>query len=243
MTNTENQPPEEIIEYEGPFGTGSESHTFWDDYELEFQDKILKYKITKVKIYYKSNDKEGEKEKEKKEEEKYIIGIGFTYENLFTGEIKELEHKGTDMISGMKELVIKPGDYLKQFHINFKDDFDHISQIGFTTFKNENISVGIKDGLDKTIKENDEDKIFIGSYGYVKERLDGFGCLFVKRNIYLKEHLFGFFLMRNWIKKNKAFKEEWDNKYKELNIEYQYIWRAINLPDAAFAKIIQFCIA
>ncbi len=238
MTNIGNQSLEEVIEYEGPFGTGSESHTFWDDFELELKDQILKYKITKVKIYYHSTDKG-----EEKEEEKYIIGIGFTYENLFTGEIKEIEHKGTEMISGMKELIIKPGDYLKQFHINFKDDFEHISQIGFTTSKNEKISVGIKDGLDKTIKQNNEDKIFIGSYGYVKERLDGFGCLFVLRNIYLKAHLFGFFLMRNWIKKNEKFKQEWDNKYKELDIEYQYIWRAINLPDAVFAKIIKYCIA
>ena len=242
MTKAENQPPEEIIEYEGPFGTGSESHTFWDDYELEFQDKILKYKITKVKIYYKSNDKEGEKKEEKKEEEKYIIGIGFTYENLFTGEIKELEHKGTDMISGMKELVIKPGDYLKKFHINFKDDFSRISQIGFTTTKNEQLFVGIKDGLDKTIKQNDEDYIFIGTYGYAKERMHGFGCLFVKRNEYLKAHLFWFFMMRKLISKDKEFKAKWDVKYKELDKVYQFIWKALLLPDAAFAKIIKYCI-
>ena len=237
MADKEKESLEDIIEYEGPFGTGSDSHTFWDDYEMELKDEILKYKITKVKIYYKSDEREKDKE-----EEKYIIGIGFTYENLFTGEKKEFDHKGTESISGMKELIINPGEYLKQFHINFKDDFDRISQIGFTTSKKNEISVGIKDGLDKTIKQNDEDKIFIGSYGYVKEKLDGFGCLFVKRNIYLKKHLFGFFMIRKWINKNENFRKEWENKYRELEIEYQFIWRAMTLPDAPFAKIIKYCI-
>jgi len=242
---------DELIEYVGPFGTGSESDTFWDDYEDTFKEQIIRNKITKVKIYFQNEEeKEKEKEKETKEveeekkvlEEKYLIGIGLTFENAFTGEIKEIEHKGSDKVSGMKELIIKPGDYLKKFHINFKDDFSRISQIGFTTTKNEQLFVGIKDGLDKTIKQNDEDYIFIGTYGYAKERMHGFGCLFVKRNEYLKAHLFWFFMMRKLISKDKEFKAKWDVKYKELDKVYQFIWKALLLPDAAFAKIIKYCI-
>ena len=45
-----------------------------NDFEEELKDQILKNKITKVKIYYNSD---------KEEEEKYIVGIGFTFENLF----------------------------------------------------------------------------------------------------------------------------------------------------------------
>ncbi len=238
---------ENIIEYVGPYGSGADSDNFWDDFEQELKDQILRYKITKVKIYYNSSVDENEDKDAKTDkeviEEKYIIGISFTYENLFTGEIKELEHKGSDKIAGMKELIIKPGEYLKQFHINFKDEFTHISQIGFTTSKNNELSVGIKDGLDKTIKENEEDKIYLGSFGFFDKRVNGIGCLFVKRNIYLKAHLFGYFLMRNWVKKNEEFKKKWDNEYKKLNVEYQFIWKAMNLPDAAFTKIIKYCIA
>ena len=221
---------DELIEYEGPFGKGQEG--FWDDYET-FSNQILKNKITKVKIYF----------NRKNEEEEYdIVGIGFTYENLFTGEIKEIEHKGTEEISGMKQLEIKTGDYLKQFHINFKDDFERISQIGFTTIKNKEIKVGIKDGLDKYIKQNTQDKVFIGSYGYISKKLDGFGCLFVSRTEYLKAHLFWFFMMRRLINKDEAFRKKWEEKYKQLDIVYQFIWKAMLLPDTAFAKIIKYCI-
>jgi len=221
---------DELVEYEGPFGKGQEG--FWDDYET-FSTQLLRYKIIKVKIYFNEKDKD---------QEYYIVGIGFTYENLFTGEIKEIEHKGTDKISGMKELEIKAGDYLKQFHINFKDDFERISQIGFTTIKNKDIYVGIKDGLDKYVKQNTQDKIYIGSYGYISEHLDGIGCLFVNRADYLKVHLFWFFMMRKLINKDEGFRKKWEVKYKELDIVYQFIWRAMLLPDAPFAKIIKFCI-
>ena len=227
---------EDKVIYVGPFGYGSESCTFWDEYELKFKDDILKYKITKVKIYYQSEEKENI-------EEKYIIGLAFTYENFYTGEKKEIEHKGSDLISGFKELIIEPGDYLKKFHINFKDNFEYISQIGFTTYKNKVISIGVKDGLDKTIKENNEERVIVGSFGYLDKRINGIGCLFVKKIDYLKSYLFLFFMMRHLVKnvKYEKFKKEWENKYKELNIAYQFIWRAINLPDAIFAKIIKYC--
>ena len=109
---------EDIVKYVGPFGHGSESYTFWDEYEENFKDDILKNKIIKIKIYYQSDEDE-------KIDEKYIIGISLTYMNFFTGEIKEIEHKGTDNFTNYKEIIIKSGDYLKKFHINFQDDFDH----------------------------------------------------------------------------------------------------------------------
>ena len=48
----ENESLEDIIEYEGPFGMEGDSDTFWDDFEQELKEQILKNKITKVKIYY-----------------------------------------------------------------------------------------------------------------------------------------------------------------------------------------------
>lgn len=221
-----------IIEYEGPFGCSTFDHQFWDDFEEELKEKIIRYKITNIKIYYNSKDKD---------QENYIVGIKFTFQNLSTGEKKEIEHKGTENIAGTRELVINPGEYVKKFHVNFKDDFTHISQIGFTTSKNRDITVGIKDGVEKTITHNNEDAILLGTYGYAKERLDGIGCLFIKRNIYLKMNLFGFFFVRYLIQKNEDFKKEWESKYKELDIKDQYFWKTMNLPDAAFASVIKYC--
>ena len=43
------------------------------------------------------------------------------------------------------------------------------------------------------------------------------------------------------VKKNNKFREEWEKKYKELDIDFQYLWRVVNLPEASFAKIISFC--
>ena len=228
---------EEKVAYVGPFGHSSESYTFWDEYDLKFKDDILKYKIIKVKIYYQSEEKENV-------EEKYIIGLAFTYENFYTGEKQVIEHKGSDLISGFKELIIEPGDYLKQFHINFKDNFEYISQIGFTTYKNKVISIGVKDGLDKRIKENNEERVIVGTYGYLDKTINCIGCLFVKKKDYLRSYLFWVFMMRHMVKneKYKQFKTDWDSKYKELDITYQFVWRAINLPDAVFSKIIKYCI-
>ena len=49
-------------------------------------------------------------------------------------------------------------------------------------------------------------------------------------------------MMRKLIEKDKEFKAKWDVKYKELDKAYQYIWRALLLPNSAFAKVIKYCI-
>ena len=80
-----------------------------------------------------------------------------------------------------------------------------------------------KNGLDKTIKQNNEDKIFVGSYGYFKEKLEGFGCLFVDRVIYLKSNMFGYLLLRNVVKKDEKFKKENKEFLEKLYGEYNRI--------------------
>ena len=57
--------------------------------------------------------------------------------------------------------------------------------MGFTTYNKNEIFVGIKDGLDKIIKENEDQRIIVGFYGYLGERLEGIGCLFVKKDKYI----------------------------------------------------------
>ena len=201
--------------------------------EEEQEDKKAECKETDMK--------KETKEKDEFIEEKYIVGLCFVYKNLYTGEIKEIEHKGTNNILGMKELNIKGNEYLKRFNINIKDDFERISQLSFYTNRNKEISVGVKDGEDKMEELNNEDNVLIGSFGYLRENINALGCIFLNKKVYIEKLLFGFFLLRKILKNNKEFLEKWNKEYKKLDKEFQYIWRFVNLPDFSFAKIIEFC--
>ena len=250
---------DEKIQYGGQFGLISPDSIFWDDGTI-LQNEIMNYKIIKIKIYYNSkmaNEEENKKVKEEqgdenailketKEkdefiEEKYIVGICLVYKNLYTGEIKEIEHKGTNNILGMKELNIKGNEYLKRFNINIKDNFERISQLSFYTNRNKEISVGVKDGEDKMEELNNGNNVLIGSFGYLRENINALGCIYINKKVYIEKLLFGFFLLRKILKNNKEFLEKWNKEYKKLDKEFQYIWRAVNLPDFSFAKIIEFC--
>ncbi len=53
--------------------------------------------------------------------------------------------------------------------------------------------------------------------------------------------MLGFLYLRNKVKKDEIFRKEWEEKYKELDIDFQFLWKFVNLPDTSFAKIIGFC--
>ena len=141
----------------------------------------------------------------------------------------------------MKELNIKGNEYLKRFNINIKDDFYRISQLSFYTNRNKEISVGVKDGEDKMEELNNGNNVLIGSFGYLRENINAFGCIYINKKVYIEKLLFGFFLLRKILKNNKEFLEKWNKEYKKLDIEFQYVWRFVNLPDSSFVKIIEFC--
>ena len=56
----------------------------------------------------------------------------------------------------------------------------------------------------------------------------------------LKESILVFMMLNYKSKKDEKFRKDWDKKYKSLDIEYQYIWRFINLPNAIIASIIKY---
>ena len=241
------------IQYGDLYGWLGLNNIFWDDKDDLVED-IINYKIINIKIFFNSGREEifddeiefnEEKEEDEKKgkiiEEKYIVGINITYKNLYNGKIKIFEHKGEDKISGMKELIIKGGEYLKYFNINFKNNLNRISQISFLTNKNNGISVGIKDGEDKNIEQNKKDNIIVGLFGHCFKRINSLGCIYVEKKIYIQKYLFGFFLLRKLALNDKDFKEKWDKNIKTLDAPFQYMWKTINLPDAIFSKIIGIC--
>ena len=120
--SSENDEDESVIKYSAHYGGISSEAKFWEDFEEFGEKQLLNSKITKVKIYL-----------GKFEGKDAIFGIGFTYQNLFNGNEQFVEHKGSDEFIDVKELVIKEGEYLTDFHIRFKNDASYISQLGYTT--------------------------------------------------------------------------------------------------------------
>jgi hypothetical protein len=221
---------ESVINYSGLYGGITQESKLWDDFEDFGEKELLDIKITKIRIYSgKLNDKDA------------IFGVGFTYKNLFTGKEKFVEHKGSDDFVDVKELEIKQGEYITDFHIRFTNDAEYISQLGYSTNKQTPILVGTEEGEEKTIKENGGENIIVGTFGHINKKLDAIGFLFVNKKEYFKRLLNGIFILRHFIKADKKFKEKWDKKQEELPIEFKFIWRAANLPEAPLFQIIKFC--
>ena len=223
----------DICEYGSPFGYRKQEDTTWDDFEDTFNKgkDILRNKITNIKIYY---------NREEDVEEKYIIGIAFTYKNFYTGETKVIEHKGSDNISGMKDLELKSGEYLTKFNIKFEgEDVEHCTLISFTTNKGNNISVGTNEGQEKTVLTNDKNIIYIGTFGGLNKKIEAIGCLYIRKEDYIKENLFRFLMLKS-LAKDEKYKKEIESKYNGFAIEDKFLWKMANLPDAAFQVIIKY---
>ena len=219
-------PENKNFNYGYPCGYIDQSFDLWND-NIELNNEIINYKIIKIKLYLSSKN--------------YIIGINITYENLLNGEIKELEHKTNKNIYNVKKLDLKDNEYLKKIDINFNDDLNFISRINFCTNKNRQISVGENADKDILVQYNEEDKVIVGCFGYYLEKINALGCIYVNKKAYIEKFLFKFFVLRKMAKENEQFKEKWNNKYKELDIDFRYLWNTVNLPDAIFAKIIKYC--
>ena len=211
------------------FGNSSLETKFWDDNTDEAF--LIKSKITQIKIHT------GEYK------EKYVIlGISLIIKNLVNNEEKKINHIGSGQVLEIQTLDIKENEYVTNFYIKFLDNEEYISQIGFSTNRNKNILVGVDEGSDKIIEYNDGSHIILGTFGHLDKILNGIGIYYIKKTDFMKEILFGFFIVRYLNKKNKEFKKNWDVKYKEIPIEYQYLWKMINLPDNPYYGILRFLI-
>ena len=206
---------------------------FWNDLE-EFKEKdFWKMKIIKFKIY--TGYYQGKFA---------IFGISITRRNLLTGEIIEKTHKVNRDFLDTKEFEIKPGEYLTDFHIRLPSENEYISQLGYSTKKSKFLfPEKSDDGEERPVDQNGGQYVIVGTFGCLNEKLDAIGCLFIPyKDLITQRTYFPFFILRYIIKKNPKFKEEWDKKCKDLAIEYQYIWKFINLPNSIFSFILQYCI-
>ena len=205
---------------------------FWNDLEDLGQKELLKMKITKIKVYtglYQNKNA--------------IFGISTTFRNFVTGETKEIVHKGSQDFIDVKEFVLQSGEYLTDFHIRLPENNEYISQIGYCTrwrnfFVPEVTDVGEESNTDKFGK----DYIIIGTFGCFNQKLDAAGVLYASKTEFIKRIMFTFFLLRHKSKNDSKFEEKWDKDYKNLDIEYQYIWKLIKLPNLLLLSIFKYYI-
>ena len=199
------------IQYGDSFGSIDPNDKFFDDNKaLKYES--LNYKITNIKIYFNSSiERESKNNLAENEEmepitnnepeednesldEKYIVGLTITYKNIYNGETRVMDHKFSNKIGGMKELKIEGNEYVKKFYITLKDDFKRVSQICFYTNKNHYAPVGVKDDEDKLEKLNDEDNVIVGCFGHYEKSLNCMGCIFVEKNIFIKNLCLDFYI-------------------------------------------------
>ena len=199
--------------------------------EKELNNDILNYKIINIKIYSGMQDNH-----------KVITGIEYKLRNIYTGETIVKTHKNDENIIDFKELKINQGEYLSEFHIRFSNINDYITQLGFSTNKNNGILIGEEEGEKKVVHMNDGKNIILEIHGYIGNNLASIGCAYISSQIYLGYNLFKFFLLRHLLKNNEIFKKKWDESYENLPIEYKFIWRTINMPDNIFSIILSNCL-
>lgn len=219
---------DEIIHYSVMFGSiDNESKIWYVNDEIE----LLKSRIINIKIF--SNMYEGKE---------IINGIEYTFKNLNTGKTQNILHRGSYNFINVKEFRINNNEYLTDFYIRFKNEAEYISQLGFSTNLKRTIIVGNEEGELKIIDSNGGNNIIIGIFGAVNKKLDSLGILYISKKNYVKYYIFPFLFLRYRIKNNENFIKEWEQRYKELPIEDQYIWKMVNLEDDNLLYLIfKFC--
>lgn len=221
----------ELVQYTGNYGLITQDSKFWDDYEEMGETDLLNRKIVKIKIYTGTF-----------KEKKAIFGFDCIFKNLLNGKCeKSRDHRGSEQFVDVKEFEIPNEEYLTDFHIRFTDEVEYISQLGFGTNKKKIFLVGTEEGEDKIIESNGGENIIIGTFGCVDKKLDAIGCLYMSKKDYIQKNLYPIYILRYLSKKDKNFKKKWDEEYKQLPLDFQYLWKMATSSDAVYSSIIKYC--
>ena len=192
------------------------------------KDKMLNYKITKIKCQIKSN--EG------------IYGIELLYRNLIDGKetsIINVQSKEKDLIEQVFDLC---GDYIIDMRVWINND---IKLIGFEIVTNRNrifkFGYGKDEQLVKISDLKNLDKIIIGFGLYVNEgnSISSIYAYYINKSNYFY-HLYKGILYLRSKSQNKEYNEKIQKKLSSMSKRNQILFRICNLPQNQFFNIMKY---
>ena len=192
------------------------------------KDKMLNYKITKIKCQIKSN--EG------------IYGIELLYRNLIDGKetsIINVQSKEKDLIEQVFDLC---GDYIIDMRVWRNND---IKLIGFEIVTNRNrifkFGYGKDEQLVKIPDLKNLDKIIIGFGLYVNEgnSISSIYAYYINKSNYFY-HLYKGILYLRSKSQNKEYNEKIQKKLSSMSKRNQILFRICNLPQSQFFNIMKY---
>ena len=192
------------------------------------KDKMLNYKITKIKCQIKSN--EG------------IYGIELLYRNLIDGKetsIINVQSKEKDLIEQVFDLC---GDYIIDMRVWINND---IKLIGFEIVTNRNrifkFGYGKDEQLVKIPDLKNLDKIIIGFGLYVNEgnSISSIYAYYINKSNYFY-HLYKGILYLRSKSQNKEYNEKIQKKLSSMSKRNQILFRICNLPQNQFFNIMKY---
>ena len=192
------------------------------------KDKMLNYKITKIKCQIKSN--EG------------IYGIELFYRNLIDGKetsIINVQSKEKDLIEQVFDLC---GDYIIDMRVWINND---IKLIGFEIVTNRNrifkFGYGKDEQLVKIPDLKNLDKIIIGFGLYINEgnSISSIYAYYINKSNYFY-HLYKGILYLRSKSQNKEYNEKIQKKLSSMSKRNQILFRICNLPQSQFFNIMKY---
>ena len=206
---------------------GSDESKLYDMKDI-LKDKMLNYKITKIKCQIKSN--EG------------IYGIELLYRNLIDGKetsIINVQSKEKDLIEQVFDLC---GDYIIDMRVWINND---IKLIGFEIVTNRNrifkFGYGKDEQLVKIPDLKNLDKIIIGFGLYINEgnSISSIYAYYINKSNYFY-HLYKGILYLRSKSQNKEYNEKIQKKLSSMSKRNQILFRICNLPQSQFFNIMKY---
>ena len=199
-----------------------------DMYE-KLEDKILDYRITKIRCFLKSKTS--------------IYGIQFIYRNINNCEettMIDVESKQNDLIE--QEMNLN-NEEIRDLRVWLNQDIKLIGFEVITNKRTQKFGYGDEQELIKISDFENLDKIIVGfgCYADPNNGVTGLYAYFVSRKQYISMIYSGIFSLRIKIKDPK-FKEETEKKLQKMNEKNKILYKICQLPDNQFFNIIKYSI-
>ena len=199
------------------------------DMQEKLGDKLLDYRITKIKCFLKSKTS--------------IFGIQFIYRNI--NDCKETTF--IDVKSQQNDLILQEmnlaNEEIRDLRVWLNQDIKLIGFEVITNKRSQKFGYGNEDELIKVPDFENLDKIIVGFGCYADQTngVTGLYAFFINRKKYISIIYTGIFALRIKIKDSK-FKEEAEKKLVKMNEKNKILYKICQLPDNQFFNVIKYSI-